>query len=208
MINIVKIEGESWICNSYIIHTDSESVIIDPGGDYEQIKAAIGNTQLKAILATHGHYDHIVHVAEMQKEFKAPFYVHQLDSKLIKHANLYVKAFKGKHPIEIPVPDTLILEEETLDFGFIQLQTIHTPGHTEGSVCFLFDDKLFTGDLLLKNRIGRTDFPGGSQDKIKASIKKINSRIGDAVIYPGHKANSSLSEERTHNASFIEITNN
>ena len=208
MIEIIKIDGESWICNTYIIHNGEEAVIIDPGADYATIKTRLGSLKLKAILATHVHYDHIVHVAEIKRDYHCPFYIHHSGVKLMKHANLYVKVFKGKHPIEIPKADILIESEQELDFGFVKLQTIHTPGHTEGCICFYFDDHLFTGDLLLKNKIGRTDFPGGSPEKIKASIKKVNSMISDAVIYPGHKANSSLAEERINNAAFIEIVNN
>lgn len=208
MVEILKIEGTGGICNTYIIRDDKFSVIVDPGGDYNLIKQRIGNTQPKAILATHGHYDHIVHVAQLKKEYAIPFYIHTGDAKLVKHANLYVKVFKGDRPIEIPAIDIRIDEEGDLFFESLVIKVLHTPGHTEGSTCFLVGDNLLTGDLLFKNKIGRTDFPGGSLEKLKLSLKKIDSLAPDALILPGHRANSSLEEERNNNSAYIEIINN
>ncbi len=208
MLKINKIQGESWICNCYIISIGNECIVIDPGGEIEPIQSLIGESNVIAIIATHGHYDHIVNVAELKRQYQCPFYIHTKDAKLIKHANLYVKAFKGKAPIEIPVPDVLIEDEGELDLKILKLQVLHTPGHTQGSVCFLIDNHLFTGDLLLKNKVGRHDFPGGSLDELKSSLKKINTLVSEATIYPGHKENSSLSFERNNNKAFIEIINN
>lgn len=210
MITVQKIEGKDWICNCYILHNGTDAVIIDPGNTYQTIKTHLGNLQLKAILVTHGHYDHIVNVAALKREYDVPFYIHTADSKVIKHANFYIKLISGNKAtemIEIPEVDRLIENEELLDFDFVKLQVTHIPGHTAGSVSFSFDNNLFTGDLLLKNEIGRFDLPGGNKEQLKQSVKNINLFFKNPVIFPGHGPNTTLDAERANNKQFIEIIN-
>ena len=207
MINIKKIPGKNWICNSYIIHNESEAIIIDPGSDYSIILDYLKGLRLKGILCTHGHYDHIVNVSRLQKTYNVPFYIHMADTKLVKHANLYIKLFNGKSIIDIPIIDCLLQNNDNIDFGFVNIEVLHTPGHTEGSVCFLLSDRLFTGDLLINNGIGRTDLPGGDLEKMKTSIRKLKSRFQDVKIFPGHFNNTTLSHEINNNKKFIEIIN-
>jgi hydroxyacylglutathione hydrolase len=207
MVKIEKIPGEKEICNCYILHNGKEAIVIDPGSDYQIIKKYLKGIRLKAILATHAHYDHIVSVSLLQKEYNAPFYLHSADVKLIKHANLYVKAFGGDKIIEIPKVDYSINEENELNFDFIKIKVMHTPGHTRGSVSFLFENNLFTGDFLLKNKIGRIDFPGGNAEEMKQSVRKINKDLTDVLILPGHDSDSTLDEERKKNKEFIKIIN-
>ena len=78
MISIQKIQGEKWISNCYIIHNESEAIVIDPGSNYDLIKNGLAKLKLKAILATHGHYDHIINVSALKKEFNVPFYIHEI----------------------------------------------------------------------------------------------------------------------------------
>ncbi|MCX6250460.1 MAG: MBL fold metallo-hydrolase [Bacteroidetes bacterium] len=205
MIFIKKIEGNEWIPNCYIVHDNSDAIIIDPGCDYKFIREQLGGYKLKAIIATHGHYDHIFNVANLQNDYCVPFYLHPGDKKLIKHANFYLKLFHGMGKIEIPAIDFLIGESELLDFEFIKMKVIHTPGHTEGSVCFLFENNLFSGDLLLKNTIGRTDLPGGDFEKLKKSIKKLSDAFDDINILPGHFESTTLGHMRQFNRKLIEI---
>jgi len=105
------------------------------------------------------------------------------------------------------VVDFFIKDSDELDYGFVKIKVVHTAGHTEGSVCYSFADNLFTGDILLKNDIGRTDLPGGNIEKTKESIKKIVAAFTDATIYPGHFGNTTLGEEKKTNTKLITILN-
>ena len=207
MIHIQKIPGDKWICNCYIIHDEKDAIIIDPGSDYDEIRNCLFGFRVRAILATHGHFDHITNVANLAKDYNAPFYIHLGDAKLVKHANLYLTIFHGNQFIQIPKIDHLINGDAEIDFTVIKLAVIHTPGHTEGSVCYSFDNNLFTGDLILKSEIGRTDLPGGNQEKLKQSIKKIHNFFLNPSIFPGHKDDSTLNEVRTINKRFMDIIN-
>lgn len=210
MIAVQKIEGQDWVCNCYIIHDEKEAVIIDPGSDYQVLKNALNKFRIKAVLATHGHYDHIVNVAALKREYSIPFYIHPADARLIKHANFYIKLISGENSmkmIEIPKVDQFIEDNAVLDFGFVRLMATAIPGHTAGSVCFSFENYLFTGDLLLKNDIGRSDLPGGNLANLKQSLKKISQIFDNPVIFPGHGENTTLNAERENNKMFIEIIN-
>jgi len=92
-----------------------------------------------------------------------------------------------------------------LDFDFVKLKVIHTPGHTEGSVCYLVENNLFTGDLLMRNTIGRTDLPGGNYEKLSRSLKKITDTFEDINILPGHFENTTLGQEKLYNRKLIDI---
>jgi len=205
MSDVKIIKGENWIPNSYILHDEKEAIVIDPGCSYNTLIDSLKYFKLLAVLATHGHYDHIIHVSSLKNEYKVPFYLHPDDAMLVKHANMYIKLFNGDKFIEIPKIEYFVEDSEELDFGFIKVSVIHTPGHTEGSVCFRVDNNLFSGDLLFKNNIGRTDLPGGNTAKIKDSLKKINSSFSDIHLLPGHKDTTTLNEERKFNKKFIDI---
>lgn len=207
MVIVQKIQGHDWMCNCYIIQNGTEALIIDPGGNYELLKNCLVDIQPKAILVTHGHYDHITNVAALKREYNIPFYIHSGDARLIKHANFYIKLMDGKmkEMIEIPKVDHFIENDSALDFGFVTVNAMHTPGHTAGSICYSFDDNLFTGDLLLKNDIGRSDLPGGNLEKLRLSVQKINKVFDNPVVFPGHGDNSTLASEREFNTAFIEI---
>lgn len=207
MISIKKIKGDKWISNCYFINNNTDVIIIDPGCEYKLIQDQLAGYKLKAIVATHGHYDHILNVSKLQHNYNVPFYLHPGDKKLIKHANFYLKLFHGNKIIRIPAVDFFISDLGLLDFDFVKMKVIHTPGHTEGSVCYLFENNLFTGDLLLKNSIGRTDLPGGDIGKIKNSIKKITGDFSDVDIFPGHGKNTTLSGEIKSNRELIKIMN-
>lgn len=207
MINIVKINGNKTSSNCYIIENGAEAIIIDAGGVYELILNQLSGLSLKAILLTHGHYDHIFHVEKLRRKFNMDVYIHPADKTLVKHAGFYSKIINGSEKIEIPSLDFFINDADILDFKFVKIKVIHTPGHTEGGVCYLFDDNLFTGDVLMKNHLGRTDLPGGNKDKIRNSVKKITDSFGNVNIFPGHNENTTLITEKNYNAELINIIN-
>lgn len=207
MLNLHKITGDIHRANCYIIDNGIEAVIIDPGGELGTINSYLENLNPVAILGTHGHYDHIRNVHQLKMQYGIPFYLHYDDKRLVKHANFYLKMVKGPGLIEVPEIDIWINDAEILDFSFVQFRVIHSPGHTEGSVCFSFGNNLITGDLLMKNKVGRTDLPGGNSKKILGSVKTITASFPDVIILPGHEENTTMKTELEYNTRLIDMLN-
>ena len=188
---VTCITNGTWKQNCYILkEKNSDScIIIDPGSEADSIIEIIDELDSIpiGIYNTHGHYDHIGAVDIIKKRYKIPFYVHSEDSKLIKHANLYRIIFDNTEMIDIPKIDQFLNIDH---INFIdkkwKFSLIYTPGHTEGSCCFMFNNIIFTGDTLLNNGPGRTDLPGGDKNKIIKSIEKLKSIDSKKLVFPGH----------------------
>ncbi len=172
--------------NTYILidNKNSKQIIIDPGDNAEEIEEILikNKYKLSAILFTHGHFDHVGASNYLSEKFNVDCYVHAADLRLVKKAPNYALLFENKN-IKSPIK----LKPFTGDFNEIPLEIIHTPGHTEGSCCFLLENIVFTGDTLLLNESGRTDLPGGSEEKLKNSLSILFALCNnDTLIYPGH----------------------
>lgn len=207
-MKIERIVNGKWEENCYIVSNDKDAVIIDPGGNFEIIKEYINKNEYKlwAVINTHAHFDHIGAVADVVGEFDIPFYLHAADKRLLRSANLYMSLFMGEAPIKVPSIDIELDKTELpLVFGSLTIDTIFTPGHTDGGVCFLIGDLFFTGDTLMKGSIGRLDLPGGNKEKMKISLQKISSMPVDLKIYPGHGESSTIGEELQSNESFTSL---
>lgn len=209
MIFIEKIITGKWKENCYIIYDINKySFIIDPGSNSDQIINLIKSKNLKvlAILNTHGHYDHIGAVKKLKDKFSIPFFLCFKDQRLLEHANLYLVFFLGAEFIQIPKVDyyfdKIRLPVKLANFS---IKVLFTPGHTEGSVCFHVEDFIFTGDTLLKGKIGRIDLPGGDGHTMKKSLKIISKLPPKIIIYPGHGESTMLSNELKYNNEFIEV---
>ncbi|MCL5774438.1 MAG: MBL fold metallo-hydrolase [Firmicutes bacterium] len=178
--------------NCYILaDEDSRSaVIIDPGDNEEDILKTVNEKKFKVekILLTHGHPDHVGAAEAASSETGAPVYIHDEDKKLFK--------IKAQKPVA---------ENDSITFGKYTIKVLHTPGHTPGSVCFLADGKLFSGDTVFAGSVGRTDLPGGSYRDIMKSIKeKILPLSDDVEILPGHGPSSSIKEEKRENPFLVD----
>ncbi|MBO5884273.1 MAG: MBL fold metallo-hydrolase [Clostridia bacterium] len=155
--------------NCYIIQNDNDCVIIDAGDDYEQIKNYITehNLNILGILLTHGHFDHCAACYKFQQE-GVKIYIHNLDAdKLYTDGNLASLINKNFDKFK---PDVL-LEQGNLNLGQFEFYVIHTPGHSQGGVSYVYKNNVFCGDTLFENGVGRYDFYDGSLEKLKESIE-------------------------------------
>lgn len=181
--------------NCYLLgdETSKACAMIDPGGDPDDILSMIREAgfALKAILLTHGHYDHTGGVAGLEAAFPGtPVYLHRADAE-------------GVNPTMFPPLPREVLrfydEGDTVAVGGLTVEVLHTPGHSKGSVTLKVGDVLFCGDTLFAGSCGRTDLAGGSYDEIMASLKKLGELPGDCHVCPGHDVTSTLERERRSN---------
>jgi len=192
--------------NCYLLGDEKtgEAVVIDPGGDVPVILRALEARKLKpvAILATHGHFDHVEGLAAMKRATNAPILLHRGDLPLIQGMTVQGQLF-GLRVEAAPPPDRFVTEGDTLVVGGHTVSVLHTPGHSPGSVCFKVDKKIFVGDLLFAGSIGRTDLQGGDYDTLLRSVRdKIFTLPDDTTVYPGHGPETSVGFEKRTNPFF------
>jgi len=174
--------------NCYILKSDTELAVVDPGGDAEMILAKaseLGGT-VKYVIDTHGHVDHIAANREVIEATGAQLLIHELDAKLLAHPDGNLSGLMGM-TLTSPTPDRLLKEGDKVIVGEDEMTAMHTPGHTPGGICLLGSDYVFTGDTLFVDSIGRTDFPGGSSELMQASLDRLQTVLRkDTMLYPGH----------------------
>ncbi len=192
--------------NCYIIGSkeDNSAVVIDAGGNPKEIYNILKkhNLTLKFIINTHAHFDHVSGVKPLQDLTNARFMLHQGDIPLLDSLNEQASFF-GLPDIPAPTVGKPLADNEEILIGGEVIRVIHTPGHSPGSVCFLFDNTVFVGDTLFAGSIGRTDLYGGSYTKIINSIKtRLFTLDNDVIVYPGHGEFTTIGEEKRHNPFF------
>lgn len=155
--------------------------------------------KVKYILLTHGHFDHVMGVNSMKKELGAEVLINQKDEKQLEMTQTILKTF-GIFVEKNPEYDKYIDKNTELKIGEIPIKIFETPGHTEGGLCYLIDGKLFSGDTLFRNYVGRTDLPGGNYAKLENSIKNVLYKLPDETeVFPGHNEMTTIGYEKKHN---------
>lgn len=195
---VTRVVTGPWRANCYIVSEGSgRALLIDPGDDSERIVRSIDEHRLLpvAIFATHGHHDHVGAAAPLKHRYGVPFYLHRGDEGLFARFNFYRALFDKASPVELATVDGWLDTEGALPVGGLDLRVLHTPGHTAGSVSLLLQDLLFTGDVLMKGRVGRTDLPGGSRQALARSLNALASMAPETQIFPGHGEATRLGDE-------------
>ena len=162
-----------------------DCVVIDPGAEAERIRAAAAGRSIAAILLTHGHFDHIGAVEKLMSP-ETRLVIHERDQAMLADPALNASAVLLNRSLTAPRATDTVREGDVLTLAGLQIQVLHTPGHTQGSVCYQIGDLLFTGDTLFDHGWGRTDLPGGSETELFASLRRLMPLAKQLRVYPGH----------------------
>ena len=186
--------------NSYVL-TDEEtgiSAVVDPDLTHHTPKYLSENYNIKLILLTHCHFDHVYSAEELRNLTHAEIVIHELDADGLLDGNVNLSAMMGGSVISFSA-DRKVTDGEEIELGNTKIKVVHTPGHTKGSVCYLTEDVLFSGDTLFSGSVGRTDFPTGSFSDMMKSMQTLMVLEGDFTVYPGHGSSTKLSSEKKYN---------
>ena len=185
--------------NCYLLWDETAgnaAAIVDPGGSADQILAKIkqNNLDVKMILLTHGHFDHVMGVQDILAAYPGlPVYITETDYPEARDGGQF--GYSMGDVASVRFYD----EGDTVELGNLKIDVLRTPGHTPGSVTLRVEDVLFSGDTLFRGSCGRTDFPGGSFGDMQRSLKRLADLPGDYRVYPGHEGSSTLDYERKYN---------
>jgi len=194
--------------NCYILGDEEtkEAVVIDPGGDEDEILEALNfhGLQLKTIIDTHGHFDHVDANQPLKDATGAAIAIHEADAAMLAKPSAEAMFFTGNR-LRLSAADILLKEGDVLSFGKYRLKVLHTPGHTPGGISLVMEGNtlVYVGDLLFQGSIGRTDFPGGSFEDLINAVKTKIFPLGDNyTVYPGHGPATTVGQERKYNPFF------
>lgn len=181
--------------NTYLLIEGKDALLIDPASKAEKLIDILGDYNLLGILLTHGHFDHIKAVDGLYEHYHCPVYLHHDDEYLArdKYAG---ESFGIVSYITCP---TISPSQGKMNIGPFNFEVVYTPGHTRGSLIYIFTDNIFTGDTLFKCSAGRTDLDGGDERQLKDSLRFFKQFNQDYNIYPGHEEFSTLSFELANN---------
>ena len=186
--------------NCYILkRADSrDAIVIDPGGDLTLIQDALFRMDAvcRLILLTHGHFDHILAVGDLRSH-NIPVAIHKNDAHMLTERDVFSSVIPND-PRPFEPADFLFDREGAYSAAGFEFYVVPTPGHTPGSVCYIFDGLMFTGDTLFKNSIGTTHL-GGDEQQLMRSLKALKDMPGDYDVLPGHDGPTTLNDEKRHN---------
>ena len=186
--------------NCYLV-TDEKtgcSFVVDPG-DHMILNKLENTKNIKYILLTHAHFDHVMGTKALKGETGANVAIYTGEAEAMNDPMLNMSGFFGMDSIPGFAADVLLHDGGTLECGELKIKVIHTPGHSRGGVCYIVEDVIFSGDTLFLEGVGRTDGPGGNFSSLRQSIGKLFGMDGDYTVYPGHGEPTTLEHERKYN---------
>jgi hydroxyacylglutathione hydrolase len=188
--------------NSYIVRADAsaaEAVVVDPSGDAAELRLLLARlgARCTGILVTHGHWDHLVGVADLAEGTGAPVYMAEGERSLLEDPNRFTPPGLTLRPY---TPDVLLEGGETIELGGMVFEVLSVPGHSPAHLAYHTDGSLFSGDVLFAGSVGRADLPGADWDTLVASIRRlVDAYPPETVVYPGHGAATTLGAELAGN---------
>lgn len=193
-MKVLNISEHSWKSNCYLLVSGTHAVVIDPSASAQNVLEALKNegAELDAILLTHGHFDHIISVDTLRDATGAPVYIHEEDAIMLTDGtkNAFYELF-GKEK-SYRAAEVTFRHGDSITFGDEKLTVFHTAGHTHGSVCFLTEGMIFSGDTLFADTIGRCDLWNGDINKMRDSLRNLRNIDPSLTLYAGHGEASTL----------------
>lgn len=185
-------------CSLIIDEKTNQSALVDCNEFSQKMIDMIGDTDLKYILLTHGHFDHIIGVKSVKEKYGAQVVISKEDEPMLNSSKLSLAAFCNATQNNVDA-DIIVKDGDEITLGEIKIKVMATPGHTSGSVCYIAENCIFSGDTLFYCSCGRTDFPSGSPEQMMTSLQKLKALDGDYKVYTGHNNLTTLDFERKNN---------
>jgi hydroxyacylglutathione hydrolase len=203
-MKVMTIPGGELYENCYFAMDSAtgQIAVIDPGFWSQRLEEAIrraGPQNIKMILLTHGHFDHIAGVAKIKELTGAPVYFPEKEKDFVFDSSLNLMNMMPTGTFDTFTPDVYVKEGDEIQLGNTSFKVLETPGHTCGSCCYLTEDAIFSGDTLFFCSAGRTDFPTGNGADLMKSLRRLAQLPGDYTVYPGHEGATTLEYERACN---------
>lgn len=197
-LNITAYKVGELQTNCYILSKDDKCLIFDVGDSGDFILEKILEKKLTpvAVFASHGHFDHVMAVGEIQLSFNIPFYISKKDLFLLDRAEKTAEFFLHKKIPFIQPKNIKNLKEGNFKLNGFEFDIVETPGHTPGSTCFYFEDFILTGDTLFKGAVGRYDFSYSNKKRLIQSINRLYELSNNIIVYPGHEDATTIGQEK------------